>query len=98
MDTPLQPWIHDLATTTTYTDLWPLLLIVALLLWPLDIALRRVSVGRRQLAHPPRWLGGGGGRPGAPPPGRGPRQPPAPRPPGGAPARGANSPGRARGN
>src|SRR5258705_10243509 len=59
MDTPLQPWIHDLATTTTYTDLWPLLLIVALLLWPLDIALRRVSVGRRELADARRWVAGG---------------------------------------
>jgi uncharacterized membrane protein/Mg-chelatase subunit ChlD len=59
VDTPAAPWVHDLATTSTYTDLWPLLLILALLLWPLDIALRRVSVGRRELADARRWVSGG---------------------------------------
>ncbi|HKG56220.1 MAG TPA: VWA domain-containing protein [Candidatus Limnocylindrales bacterium] len=43
------PWVHDLATTSSFTPLWPALLIVALLLWPLDVALRRVSLGRREL-------------------------------------------------
>jgi hypothetical protein len=57
--TPAEPWIHDLATTSTFTDLWPLLLILALLLWPLDIALRRVSVGRRELVDARRWVAGG---------------------------------------
>jgi uncharacterized membrane protein/Mg-chelatase subunit ChlD len=47
---PADPWNHDLARTSSYTPLWPLLLILALLLWPLDIALRRVSIGRRELA------------------------------------------------
>ncbi len=59
IETAAQPWTHDLATTDSYTDLWPSLLILALLLWPLDIALRRVSVGRRELADARRWLGGG---------------------------------------
>jgi hypothetical protein len=36
-----------------------MLLILALLLWPLDIALRRVSVGRRELADARRWVAGG---------------------------------------
>ncbi|HEU4918188.1 MAG TPA: hypothetical protein VFT20_00515, partial [Candidatus Limnocylindrales bacterium] len=57
--TPAEPWTHDLATTDTYQDLWPSLLILALMLWPLDIALRRVSIGRRELADARRWLGGG---------------------------------------
>jgi uncharacterized membrane protein len=57
--TAAQPWTHDLATTDTYTDLWPTLLILALLLWPLDIALRRVSIGRRELADARRWVAGG---------------------------------------
>jgi uncharacterized membrane protein/Mg-chelatase subunit ChlD len=57
--TPAEPWIHDLATNRTYTDLWPFLLILALLLWPLDIGLRRVSVGRRELADARRWVRGG---------------------------------------
>ncbi len=59
IETAAEPWTHDLATTDTYADLWPSLLILALLLWPLDIALRRVSVGRRELADARRWLSGG---------------------------------------
>ena len=59
VETPAQPWVHDLATTNTSTDLWPALLVLALLLWPLDIALRRVSVGRRELAGARRWIAGG---------------------------------------
>ena len=46
---PLEPWAHDLATTSSFTQLWPLLLVLALLLWPLVIALRRVSLGKREL-------------------------------------------------
>ncbi|HET9456287.1 MAG TPA: hypothetical protein VFO78_03020, partial [Candidatus Limnocylindrales bacterium] len=57
--TAAEPWTHDLATTDTYQDLWPTLLIIALLLWPLDIALRRVSIGRRELADARRWVAGG---------------------------------------
>jgi uncharacterized membrane protein len=51
------PWIHDLRLTSSYTELWPWLLILALLLWPLDIALRRVSFGRRELADARAWAG-----------------------------------------
>ena len=47
---PTDPWRHDLKLTSSFTELWPWLLILALLLWPLDIALRRVSIGRRELA------------------------------------------------
>jgi uncharacterized membrane protein len=63
--TAAEPWTHDLATTDTYQDLWPSLLILALLLWPLDIALRRVSIGRRELADARRWVAGGWRRRGA---------------------------------
>jgi hypothetical protein len=48
--TPQEAWRHDLKATSAATDLWPLLLLLALLLWPLDIAVRRVSVTRRELA------------------------------------------------
>jgi uncharacterized membrane protein len=65
--TAAEPWTHDLARTDTYTDLWPSLLIVALLLWPLDIALRRVSIGRRELVDARRWLAGGWRRRGVAP-------------------------------
>ncbi len=54
---PTDPWRHDLRTTSSFTELWPWLLILALLLWPLDIALRRVSLGRRELADARAWVG-----------------------------------------
>ena len=47
---PADPWRHDLRLTSSFTELWPWLLVLALLLWPLDIALRRVSIGRREVA------------------------------------------------
>ena len=44
---------HDLGTTTAATDLLPWLLLLALLLWPLDVAVRRVSrLARRPCAGP----------------------------------------------
>jgi hypothetical protein len=55
--TPLDPWQHDLQTTSRFTDLWPLLLVLALVLWPLDIALRRVSIGRREVVAARGWVG-----------------------------------------
>ncbi len=55
-DDPAAVWLHDLARTSTFTDLWPALLVLAMLLWPLDIALRRVSVGRRELAAARGWV------------------------------------------
>ncbi len=58
VETALDPWTHDLTATNRYTDLWPLLLLIALLLWPLDIALRRVSIGRRELVAARGWLAG----------------------------------------
>jgi uncharacterized membrane protein len=56
IETPLDPWRHDLVTTSRSTDLWPMLLVLALLLWPLDIALRRVSIGRREFAAAGAWI------------------------------------------
>ncbi|HJP89785.1 MAG TPA: VWA domain-containing protein [Candidatus Limnocylindrales bacterium] len=51
------PWIHDLKLTSSFTELWPWLLVLALLLWPLDVALRRVSLGRRELRDARAWAG-----------------------------------------
>ena len=62
IETAKDPWVHDLTTTNRFTDLWPLLLVLALLLWPLDIALRRMSLGRRELAAARGWVGGIGRR------------------------------------
>lgn len=51
------PWRHDLKLTSSFTELWPWLLVLALLLWPLDVALRRVSLGRREIADARAWVG-----------------------------------------
>jgi len=50
-------WEHNLGTTTAATDLLPWLLLLALLLWPLDVAVRRVSVSRGDLALARSWSG-----------------------------------------
>jgi hypothetical protein len=60
--TATDPWVHDLTGTNRFTELWPLLLVLALLLWPLDIALRRMSLGRRELVAARGWVGGIGRR------------------------------------
>ena len=60
--TALDPWRHDLTATDRFTELWPLLLVLALLLWPLDIALRRMSLGRREVAAARGWVRGIGRR------------------------------------
>ncbi len=62
IETPLDPWVHDLTATDRFTELWPLLLLLALLLWPLDIALRRVSIGRREFVAAGGWVRGIGAR------------------------------------
>jgi hypothetical protein len=53
---PTDPWRHDLRLTSSFTELWPWLLILALLLWPLDVALRRVSLGKRELVDARAWV------------------------------------------
>ena len=60
--TPLDPWRHDLSATDRFTELWPALLVLALMLWPLDIALRRLSLGRREFAAVRGWVAGIGRR------------------------------------
>jgi uncharacterized membrane protein len=50
-------WEHNLGTTTAATDLLPWLLLLALLLWPLDVAVRRVSVSRGDVALARAWSG-----------------------------------------
>lgn len=54
---PAEVWRHDLASTGAFTDLGPWLLLLALLLWPLDVAVRRVSITRRELAAGRAWAG-----------------------------------------
>jgi hypothetical protein len=57
VEDPADAWTHDLGTTTAATDLVPWLLLLALLLWPLDVAVRRVSISRGDLALARAWTG-----------------------------------------
>ena len=50
-------WTHDLGTTTATPDMVPWLLLFALLLWPLDVGIRRVSLTRTDLALARAWTG-----------------------------------------
>ena len=62
VETAAGPWVHDLTATDRSTDLWPLLLVLALLLWPLDIALRRMSLRAARAGGGSRRGSGGIGR------------------------------------
>jgi len=55
IETAEEVWTHDLRSTAFATDLWPLLLVLALLLFPIDVAIRRVSISRRELVAARRW-------------------------------------------
>jgi len=56
IETAADAWLHDLGTTAGETPLWPGLLVLALLLWPLDVFLRRVQLTRRDLAAGAAWV------------------------------------------
>ena len=45
-ETPARVFAHDLAQRRAAQPIWPALLVLAALLWPLDIAVRRVVLGR----------------------------------------------------
>jgi hypothetical protein len=51
-------WVHDVTGTTAARDLWPWLLLLALLLWPVDVGVRRMSLGRRDVALARAWVAG----------------------------------------
>jgi uncharacterized membrane protein len=51
-----EAWRRDLGTTTAAVDAWPWLLLLAMMLWPLDVAVRRVSVGRTELVMLGDWI------------------------------------------
>ena len=50
-------WGHDVPASIAAQELWPWLVILAMLLWPLDVALRRLNIGRRDLTDARAWAG-----------------------------------------
>ena len=51
MDDLRAPFAQGLRPVHSTTELWPLLLLLAILLFPLDVGLRRVSVSRLEMAR-----------------------------------------------
>jgi hypothetical protein len=49
-------WAHDVPASIATQDLGPLLVLLAMLLWPLDVGVRRLNVGRRDLTAGRAWI------------------------------------------
>ena len=48
-------WGHDVPASIAAQELWPWLVILAMLLWPLDVGVRRLNIGRRDLLAARAW-------------------------------------------
>lgn len=56
LDAPAEAFDHSLPPARSATALWPWLLLAAILLWPFDVAVRRVMVGREDIRRAwARW-------------------------------------------
>lgn len=55
---PAESFAHDLRGEGVASDLWPSLLAAAVLLWPVDVALRRLALGRRDVERALEWVRG----------------------------------------
>ena len=60
-DNPAGVFAHDLGAEVAATDIWQPLILLALLLLPLDIAIRRLIITRGDLQRLRAWLTGRGG-------------------------------------
>jgi uncharacterized membrane protein len=58
-------WRHDISASAFPTPIWPLLLILAMVLVPIDIGVRRVAISRSDVTRARAWAAGrlGVGRP-----------------------------------
>ncbi|MCB0212935.1 MAG: VWA domain-containing protein, partial [Anaerolineae bacterium] len=56
LDNPAQTFAPTPAIGRQSRPLWPLLLLLAALLFPLDVAVRRVRLGRREWQQASRWI------------------------------------------
>ncbi|MEZ4664997.1 MAG: hypothetical protein R2911_46315, partial [Caldilineaceae bacterium] len=53
---PLAAFAHNLPTSAQQRDIWQPLLLIAALLFPLDVALRRVLFGKQPLQRTMSWM------------------------------------------
>jgi hypothetical protein len=56
LEEPAEAFVHDLAGSGVRQDLWPYLLILAAILLPFDVGVRRLALGRRDLARARAWV------------------------------------------
>lgn len=49
-------WTHDVPASIAARDLWPWLVLLAMLLWPIDVGVRRLDLGRGDLAAARGWV------------------------------------------
>lgn len=56
LEEALQAFVHDLPSADRAREIWRPLLLAAALLFPLDVAVRRVVVGRREVQRALEWL------------------------------------------
>jgi len=57
LEKPAEAFAHTLRGTGTTRDLWPYLLGLAAILLPFDVGVRRLALGRRDLARAWAWVG-----------------------------------------
>ena len=60
-------WAHDIEASAFPTPIWPWLLLLAIVLVPLDVGVRRVALARSDFARARRWVAQRVGRGGAQP-------------------------------
>ena len=54
---PASAWTHDIEASAFPTPVWPWLLLLAILLVPLDVGVRRVAISGAELRRARAWLG-----------------------------------------
>jgi hypothetical protein len=55
-ETPTAVWRHDIEASAFPTPIWPWLLLLAIVLVPLDVGVRRVALGRSDVRRARAWV------------------------------------------
>ncbi|MGI8999775.1 MAG: hypothetical protein ACR2GO_08730, partial [Candidatus Limnocylindria bacterium] len=56
-EAPTAVWTHDIEADAFPTPIWPWLLVLAILLVPLDVGVRRVALSRADFRRAGAWVG-----------------------------------------